>query len=271
MSEPAGTYNFIAEEALIMIPMTTNLQLVRKDIWAEVPLIISTMPRQFGPSATPAEDDMGAWISAELDRIMEEFLVEDAERELWAQRADAALPASLWSRLDELIIRQTESLGDLIEHSAVVQLRIRHWKEMLNGVKLYRRYNAARDKNMRHLHRRGGSLPPVDPRFKAFKVATVSELRVVLPDLQVHFATFRRRATPQELIARFHHTIGQRQCMHLQANQPSWESFFAGQTRHQTVESLINQKPASLFDAWAAWATTYKPEVLRQKIARQKL
>ena len=251
--------------------MPANLQLICQDIWAQVPLIISTMPRQFGPSATPAEDDMGAWISAELDRTMEEFLVEASERELWAQRADAELPASLWARLDELIIYQTESLGDLIEHSAVVQLRIRHWKEASTGVELYRRYNRARDKNMRHLHRRGGSLPPVDPRFKAFKVATVSELRVVLPDLRVHFATLRRRATTKELIARFHYTIAQSNCAHLQENQPSWESFFAGQTRHQTVESLIKQKPASLFDAWSAWATTYKPEVLRQKIARQQL
>ena len=251
--------------------MSASLQVIRKDVWAEVPLIISTMPRQFGPSATPAEDDMGAWISAELDRIMEEFLVEASERELWAQRADAALPASLWARLDELIIYQTESLGDLIEHSAVVQLRIRHWKEASTGIELYRRYNAARDKNMRHLHRQGGSLPPVDPGFKAFKVATVSQLRVVLPDLQVYFATLRRRATPAELIARFRHTIAQRQCAHLQANQDSWESFLAGQTRHQTVESLIKQKPAALFDAWAAGATTYEPEVLRQKIARQKL
>ena len=249
----------------------TKSQPVPLSPWAEVPLIISTMPRQFGPSATPVEDEMGVWISAELDRIMEKFLVEDSERELWAQRADAELPASLWARLDELIIRQTESLGDLIEHSAVVQLRIRHWKEAPAGVELYRRYNRARDLNMRHLHRQGGSLPPVDPGFKTFKIATVSELRVVLPDLQVHFATLRRRATPGELIARFHQTIAQRQCVHLQANQPSWESFFAGQTRHQTVESLIKQKPASLFDAWAAWATTYKSEVLRQKIARQKL
>jgi hypothetical protein len=89
--------------------------------------------------------------------------------------------------------------------------------------------------------------------------------------LQGHFATLRRRVTPSELLTRFRHTVAQRHCVHLLANQLSWETFFTVQNRHHTAESLLKQKPASLFDTWAAWATTYKPEVLRQKITRQKL
>jgi hypothetical protein len=246
------------------------LQLIRKTVWDEVPLIISRLPREL-VDFPPVEDAMGAWITSQLDLIMGEFLVEDSERDLWALRATGGLSPLLWARFDELIIRQTENLGDLIEHSKVVQYRIQCWKVEQGGDDLYRRYNAARDKNMRHLHRRGGALPPVDPGLKQFKTATVAELRIVLEDLRGHFAESRQRIIPAQLLDRFRCAVTERRCGHLQANQPSWETFLAAETRRRSVETLIKRKPASLFDEWAAWATTYKQEVLRQKISLQKL
>lgn len=242
------------------------LQLAQKSVWDEVPLLMSHMPRDFPPS----EDEMGVWITAELDHVMDEYLVRGSERELWARRATKGLSPALWALLDELIIRQTENLGDLIEHSKVVQFRIQRWKVEPGGDDLYRRYNAARDKNMRHLHRRGGALPPIDPGFKQFKKETVNELRIVLQDLCGHFAAFRREVKRTELLNRFRDTVAQSGCAHLRTNQPSWEAFLTAQTRTGTVEHLIRRKAAPLFDQWAAWATTYKPEVLRQKISRQK-
>lgn len=251
-------------------PSLEPLQLVAKTVWDQIPLIFSHMPRELG-DFPPVEDAMGVWITAELDRIMEEFLLQDSERKLWAQRETVDLPPSLWTRLDELIIRQTENLGDLIEHSAVVQLRIQRWKTLLHGEELYGRYNAARDKNMRHLHRLGSAMPPIDPGFKKFKQATVSELRIVLEDLRGHFAESRQRATTAQLIKRFGHTVTERRCVYLHGNLPSWETFLATKTSKHTVENLLKRKPAPLFDEWAAWATTYKQEVLRQKISRQQL
>ncbi len=197
--------------------MTTNLQLISNDIWDEVPFLISRMPRQFGPSATPAEDEIGSWITTELERTMEDYLLQDSERELWAQRVDAVLPASLWAQLDELIIRQTVMLGDWMEHSALVQIRIQHWKITPSGTELYRRYNASRDKNMRILQRL--ELPPIDPGWKRFKSAIVAELHLVLQDLRGHFAQSRQKFTSADVLNRFSHAIAQSNCVHLQSNR----------------------------------------------------
>ena len=244
---------------------------VPEEVWRRIPLIISTMPRQFGPSPVPAEDEIGAWITKEIDRIMDEYLVQEGERGCWAKRGEQDLSTALLACLDELIIRQTATLGYWMEHSGVVQGRIRAWEVMSHGDELFRRYNVARDKQMRHLHRRGGVLPPIDPGLKQFKKATVSELRIVLEDLRGHFAAFRRKVKQAELLDRFRHTIGQNGCAYLQGNQLSWAGFLTAQTRRHPVESLLKRTPASLFDEWVAWATTYKLEVLRQKISRQKL
>jgi hypothetical protein len=250
--------------------MAANLQLIREEIWDEVPFLISRMPRQFGPSATPAEDDMGRWITTELDRTMEEFLLQDSERVLWAQRADAELPPALWARLDELIIRQTVMLGDWMEHSALVQIRIQQWKMTPPGTELYRRYNASRNKNMRILHRL--EPPPIDHGWKRFKAAVVSELQLVLQDLRGHFAESRQRITAQQLMDRFRHAIAQSNCVHLQSNQLSWEAFFSAQL--SSVKNLLmpgtRTSPAGLFDEWAQWTTGRSLDALRQTISKQK-
>ncbi len=235
-----------------------------------VPFIISSMPREFGPSSVPTEDEVGAWITAGLERIMEQFLVQDSERECWTQRGEQNLTPALCARLDELIIRQTETLGDWMEHSSVVQLRIQHWKLMTHGEKLYERYNAARNKNMLILHRLVP--PPIDPGWKRFKRETVAELRIVLQDLRGHFAESRRGITAAEVLDRFRQTIAQSGCPYLQGNQLSWEAFFSARLR--SVKNLLTTgkrtQPAALFDEWAAWATERKLEALRQMISKQK-
>jgi len=242
--------------------------LVPKGIRNKVPLIICHIPRKFGTSG-----ELGAWITDELDRIMGKYLVEQSERTLWARRGERELTPSLWARFDDLIIWQAVSLGDWIEHSPAVQLRIQHWKAMSQGVERYRRYNQARHKNMRILHRL--ELPPVDPGFKQFKKATVRELQIVLQDLRGHFAKSRQRTSSADLISRFRHiiAIAENRCVHLQGNQASWETFFTAKA--QSTEKILTPDrrsgPASLFDEWASWATTFGLESLRQKTSLQKL
>jgi len=240
--------------------------LVPKGIRDKVPLIICHMPRKFATSK-----ELGAWFTDELDRIMGKYLVEKSERGLWAQRRGGELTPSLWARFDDLIIWQTVSLGDWIEHSPAVQLRIQHWKVMSPGVGRYRRYNQARDKNMRILHRL--ELPPVDPGFKQFKKATVRELQVFLQDLCGHVAGSRQRTSSADLISRFRHIIAGDGCVQLRGNQQSWEAFFTAKT--QSIGTILTpdlrSRLASLFDEWASWATTYRLESLRQKISLQKL
>ena len=237
-----------------------------------MPFIISRMPREFGPSPAPTEDEIGAWITSQLDIIMEEFLVQDSEREreLWARRAEVDLPPALWARFDELIIRQTVTLGYWMEHSAVVQQRIRAWEVTRGGDELFRRYNAARDKNMRILHRL--EPPPIDPQFKRFKAETVSELQIVLKDLRGHFAESRQSIALPDLLDRFRDTIAASGCIYLQSNQPSWEAFFG--TRKSTIKDLLTRgtrtQPAGLFNEWAEWATGRDLEALRQLTSKQK-
>jgi hypothetical protein len=253
-------------------PSPEPLQLVRKTVWDEVPFIISRMPREFGASPAPIEDEIGAWITSQLDVIMEEFLVQDSEREreLWARRAEVDLPPSLWARFDELIIRQTVTLGYWMEHSAVVQNRIRTWEVTPNGDELYKRYNDARDQNMRILHRL--EPPPIDPQFKRFKAETISELQIVLHDLRGHFAESRQSVALADLLDRFRQKVTQSGCTYLQGNQLSWEAFFTA--RLLSIKNLLTTgtrtKPAGLFDEWAEWATGRACEALRQMISKQK-
>jgi hypothetical protein len=240
--------------------------LVSKRIRDQVPLIICHMRREFETC-----QELGACITEELDRIMGQYLVKESERGLWAQRDEGELTPSLWARFDDLIIWQTVSLGDLMEHSPVVQFRIQHWKIMSLGVERYRRYNWARYKNMRILHRL--ELPPIDPELKQFKKTTVRELQIVLQDLRGHFAKSRQRTSAADLIGRFRHIIAKNRCVNIQGNQASWEMFF--EAKAQSIERLVTpdkrSRPAQLFDDWASWATTYKLESLRQKISLQKL
>lgn len=65
--------------------------LVPKEIRDRVPLIICHMPREFKTS-----EELGAWITKELDRIMGEYLVGGSKRDLWARRGEGELPPSLW-------------------------------------------------------------------------------------------------------------------------------------------------------------------------------
>ena len=84
--------------------------LVPKGIRDKVPLIICHMPRKFETS-----EELGAWITGELDRIMGKYLVELSERNLWAQRgAGGRLTPSLLARFDDLIIWQAVSIGDWV-------------------------------------------------------------------------------------------------------------------------------------------------------------
>ena len=240
--------------------------LVSKEIRDKMPLIISRMPRQF---ETP--EALGRWIDEELDRIMGKYLVEVSERDLWARRGEGELTYSIWSRFDDLIIWQTVSLGDWIEYSPTVQCRIQTWKVTASGLERYRRYNRARDKNMRMLHRL--ELPPIDPGLKQYKKATVRELQILIKDLRSHFAKSRKRTSSADLIAAFRDIIARNSCMRLLGNQLSWEAFFVASAR--SIERILTPDkrsgPASLFDEWASWATTHKLESLRQKISLQKL
>jgi hypothetical protein len=237
--------------------------LVSKGVRDRVPLIICHMRREFETS-----EELGIWVTEELDRIMGEYLVEESERGLWTQREKMDLSPSLWTRFDDLIIWQTVSLGDWIEYSPAVRLRIQCWKIMSPGLERYRRYNWARYKNMRILHRL--ELPPIDPEVKQFKKTIVHELQIVLKDLRGHFATSRRRTSSEDLIGQFRRIIAENDCVCLQGNRLSWETFLVAKS--QSIEMPGRRSgPWRLFSEWASWATIYKLESLRQKTSLQNV
>jgi hypothetical protein len=216
------------------------------------PLIISVLPReQLSP------EQLGSHIDAELVRCFSPACLSP----------DLLSPAQS-KILDDLIIRQTETLGDLALASPIVLGRVHAWRDHPLGIARMQRFCAALVKAVRvHQHK---AKPPLDSRMLAAKRKTVDELRAAFKVLRGKFRAAKKDPKIKDFTVQFLEVI--QPGGFLQANADSWCAFFAADFQ-QALDSLNGPRfsPAALYDAWAAWATGYTQETLRQKVSSSSL
>ena len=224
------------------------------------PLIVSLAPRDL---ETPEEWDV--FITEQLERLLASGLSQN-ERDLLAVclrgESTVELPASVWVALDDLIIRQTGTLGWRIFLSTLVHARFRMWDIRPGGDELFERFGQALAAYGRYMHRQ--DKPPLSVDIKPAKKETVVELRLLLKKLEQQFAGSNRGPSTEELVAAFG-ALALEQQGFVASNLESWSAFLRSE-----APPLLNPgtSAASLFDAWLAWATGYDQETLRQKISK---
>jgi hypothetical protein len=215
-------------------------------------LIISTLPREL-----LSREKLGTHITIGLQRLFEGL-------------AGVPDPQTLahFKILDDLIIRQTETLGHLALASPKVQERLNvWWDDPLTGIARTERFAAALVTAVRH-HQQG--LPPIDSRMADAKRRTVDELRATFKVLRTKFSAAKKSPKIEDFTAAFRATI--QPDGFLAANADSWCSLFTAE--FPFLLNTLNQprlSPAAIHDAWLAWATGYDQETLRQKVASRKL
>jgi len=219
-------------------------------------LIISTLPRE------PLSDEqLGLLITSGLAQRLEA---------LTDVPSDGLLSQTQYRMLDDLIIRQTETLGEFALASPMVRERLHAWRVHPSGIFLTERFAAALVKAVRY-HQRV-ALPPLDPGIPVAKRKTVDELRAAFKILRAKYSTAKKKPRIAEVVAQFQGVVQDGGFSHLGANIDSWNSFF--RARSEFVLEMLNRprlSPAALYDAWLAWATHYEQETLRQKISSLNL
>jgi hypothetical protein len=175
--------------------------------------------------------------------------------------------------LDEIIIRQAETLGWRIGLSELVQWRLSEWESTPSGTKQFKRYHSAIERATRIFQRL--EKPPLDdPGFYAFKANSVKELRVVLKIMRNRLKT-RLGAPPSDLepliASEFIKIVkkGSKSFPALASNRERWGEFIGqNPTEVRQYLSSARHRPASLFDLWFSWSKGVDPEWIRQVISR---
>jgi len=140
--------------------------------------IVSTLPR-----APLFADELGA--------LIDHGLMERLEVSLGASMPpDRNLGPSQNKVLDDLIIKQTETLGDLALTSGVVRERLHAWWYHPDGISLTERFAAALVEAVR-VHQLK-SLPPLDAATPFYKDRVIQELKIALPRLRGAAAAGRK-------------------------------------------------------------------------------
>ena len=176
----------------------------------------------------------------------------------------------LLARLDDIILKQAETLTWRIEQSWLVQFRKSQWDHEPDGPQKHERYGRAVALAAKRLQRK--ELPPIDdPDQWAVKKETVEELRILLERLRATFALRRNTPTPGEAHELFSSTVRDSSELfpHLAANLDRWQAFHANNPEELVPLITSNRpKPAALYDSFLSWCTGWDAESLRQAISR---
>jgi hypothetical protein len=214
-------------------------------ILGPIPQIIARIPHPYPPSG----EGLGILITKELVDIWESIL---SDTELDELRGQQSVSASAVQKLDELILKQAETMGWRLGLSALVHLRFSEWDSCPDGPALFEQYGKALAKSARRFQKL--EPPPIDdPDLYRGKQETVLELRLFLRNLRNAFSRKRRQPSSDELIDYFQKTVSAEgyAFIHLKTNLNSWLQFFRADPI--SVKLLLHGKraaPATLFDAW---------------------
>ncbi len=194
-----------------------------------------------------------------------------AEREGWSQfwRGESdgtTVSPKIFDQLDELIIRQAETLGWRITCSPLVSFRLSVWDSAPGGLELSDRfYDALR--RWGRIVRGLKPAPITDPDLPQFRRETVDELDKLLRKMREALATRRQISTPGEVAGLFRETVvGEPLFVHLNQTLESWLAFLASKSVPPIVSGRT-ASPASLFDSWFGWSSSLVPEYVRQKLS----
>jgi hypothetical protein len=227
------------------------------------PQIISRIPQK-GMSG----EKWGLVVENELVKIWLSMM-SSAERETFGQRGIAGLGRSAFTKLDNIILRQAETLGWRIGLSELVRFRFSEWDLDPKSPEMHRKYGLAVARSARIMQRK--ELPPIqDPDQWLVKQETVEELRVLLQNMRAKFAIERKKSTPETLFSAAV-TESPGSFPHLAANLERWQKFF--EKNPHTLRPMTvgdRAKPGALYDEFMAWSTGWEPDSVRQAISRLK-
>lgn len=234
--------------------------------------IISRIPqRGMGPH------EWGFVVQTELVKIWVETM-SPTEMASYAQSCAQGLPNlelvpdELFTKLDEIILQQAETLGWRITLSELVRFRLSEWDTHPDGPEKFRQLGLA----MRHsaLVLQGEELAPIsDPDHWFVKQQTVQELRVVLERMRVAYARVQRAPTPGQVVSLFSTTVADSPQLfpHLAANLERWLKFFEEcPTFIRPLAFGDRPKPGTLYDEFFACSSGWEPDSVRQSISRLK-
>ena len=195
-----------------------------------------------------------------------------AERDGWLRfwRGESdwtAVSPEILTQLDELIIRQAGTLGWRIFLSHLVTLRLSVWDLEPGGLELFDRLYKALARCAR-IWRGLKSAPIDDPGLHRFKLETVKELKLVLPQMRDQLAINRRQIPTAANVAElFRKTVsGSPRFVHLNQTLESWLDFLK---RSSAPPIGLGRaiSPGRLFDSWFAWSSSLDQEYVRQKLS----
>jgi hypothetical protein len=232
-----------------------------------MPQIISRIPWHDGMS----RQELDKVISKELIAI---WLSMWSEKELQLRtkiergEADDLMPG-LYSKLDEIILKQAGTLGWRLLVSTRVVLRISMWEAEKNGPELFERLGKALAISVRIVQRQ--ELPPIDdPDLVPTQDQSIRELRTVLREMRKALSAKRTTPDGPEVVACFARIVLEsgKRCPLLSANLFRWLRFLSGNPQCLTAQRSDRRlSPATLFREWLSWSKGHAPETLRKKIS----
>ena len=173
----------------------------------------------------------------------------------------------LVSRLDEIILDQTEDFGWRMCRSEVAQFRFSRWSPQMD-----RRYGeaCARAKEIENGERRVriNDIPAIRSNWHE----AIEELRFVLNRMRDQFIVLRRSPSHEELRQRFREIVqSSAECIRTAARLEAWMTFIEGNPNEfQDALGLNRKRPAAVefFLLFIATVSGYKVETIQQKYFR---
>lgn len=202
------------------------------------------------------------WIGSMSPRELQKFAA------VWPRRDQ--VPLELYRRLDRIIIEQARTTSWRMELSPLVQLRKSEWDHQDNGPRLHQQYGEACADFARIVQKK--KLPPLaDPDHWAVKQETVSELRLLLPNLRQVFTSMKRKPAVHDVLENFSKILSDSPATyrHLKANEERWLKFL--EDSRDVCRPILQgsrTQPATLYDEFLAWCTGWKSDAIRQAISR---
>ena len=201
-----------------------------------------------------SRDKLGRAITERLFRIWESEILSDVER----AELDSPTPAMM-KKLDKLILRQAETLGWRLCCSELVLLRFRWWEGQRDGVSLFVDFGRACAKSAQIFQNR--ARPPIDdPGLYELKKNMVAELRTIQRTRRKRSAGRKKPLTREEMVAEFKQLVSGMDG-YLHSNFESWMKFLLA------TPIPLDRAPATLWDTWFGWCSSYDPETVRKAIS----
>ncbi|MGC1687726.1 MAG: hypothetical protein WA734_19010 [Candidatus Acidiferrales bacterium] len=199
----------------------------------------------------------------------------EKERQLKAEieRGDHAdLLPELMSKLDNIILRQAETLGWRLLISTRVLNRISLWDAEVNGSDLFMRLGKALAKYVKIVQRK--ELPPVDdPDVISAQTQTVRELRYVLRGIKQEYSGRHSSPNARQLLESFVRIVSdlRENLPSLKANLLRWVWFFDENPSILKAHIIRTRlSPSVLFLEWYSACKGHEPETLRKKISSMR-